>query len=169
MRLDAHHIVMRPYEERDRSALIHILGDADVMNLALEERALSVDEAGRYVDEHFGSRDRLGFHTVALKATDEAIGLSGFRACRYLEADDVELGWVLGRDHHGRGYATALGRALIAYALKSWRLPRVLGACHPLNHASAHVLRDKLGMRFERAVEPRPGFHRLVFSARPEP
>jgi hypothetical protein len=34
-----------------------------------------------------------------------------------------------------------------------------------LNHASEHILRDKLHMRFECQVEPKPGFHRRVYSA----
>ena len=63
MRLDAGLVVMRPYEEHDRSSLVTILQDPVVMKLALEERALSVDDAGRYVDQHFEWRDRLGFHT----------------------------------------------------------------------------------------------------------
>jgi hypothetical protein len=44
-------------------------------------------------------------------------------------------------------------------------LTRVLAACNPMNPASEHILRDKLDMRFERQVEPKPGFHRRVYSA----
>jgi RimJ/RimL family protein N-acetyltransferase len=165
--LDAGDVVLRPYEDRDRGALISILSQSDLMQLVLDECAFSRAEAETFIDDHFQLSDRLGYETVSLKSTDEAIGFSGFRACRYLSEQDVEFGWVLAHEHHGRGYATALGERLIMYALESWRLPRVLAACHPLNRASERILRDKLHMRFERQVEPRPGFHRRVYSAAP--
>jgi len=166
MVLDAGEVVLRPYEDRDRGPLITILCDPELMRLVLDERSFSSVEADAFIADHFASHDRLGYGTVCLKSTDEAIGFSGLRACRYLDAQDVEFGWVLGQGYHGRGYATALGRRLIAHALESRQLIRVLAACNPLNKASEHILRDKLHMRFECQVEPRPGFHRRVYSAR---
>ena len=167
MVLDAGDVVLRPYEDRDREPIVAILSQADVMQLVLDERVLSRVEAETFIDDHFQPGDGLGYETVSLKSTDEAIGFSGFRACRYLDESDVEFGWVLAREHHGRGYATALGKRLIAHALDCWRVSRVLAACNPLNHASERILRDKLQMRFERQVEPRPGFRRRVYSAAP--
>jgi RimJ/RimL family protein N-acetyltransferase len=165
MVIDAGDVVLRPYERGDRGPLVALLGQPDLMRLVLEERAFSRTEAEAFVDEHFRTDARLRYGTVSLKSTDEAIGFSGFRACGYLDADDVEFGWVLAPEHHGRGFATALGQALIVHALESWRLPRILAACHPRNGASERVLRDKLHMRFERDVEPKPGFRRRVYSA----
>jgi RimJ/RimL family protein N-acetyltransferase len=165
--LDAGAVLLRPYEPRDREALITILGDPALMRLVLEERPLATAEAEAFIDRDFRISGYLGYGTVALKSNDQAIGFSGFRACHYLDEDDVEFGWVLAEDHHGRGYATALGEALIRHALESWRRPRILAACNPLNHASERILRDRLQMRFERQVEPRTGFCRRVYSAVP--
>jgi len=163
--LDAGHVLLRPYESQDRDVLVTILGDPELMRLVLEERPLAIAEAEAFIDHQFRVGGRLGYATVALKSNDEAIGFSGFRACRYLNEDDVEFGWVLSNKHHGRGYATALGDRLIRHALESWQLPRILAACNPLNHASEWILRNKLQMRFERQVEPRAGFCRRVYSA----
>lgn len=165
--IDAGEVVLRPYKNRDRGALVAILGESELMRLVLDERPFNTVEAESFIARHFGPNNRVGYGTVCLKSTDEAIGFSGFRACRYLDEEDVEFGWVLGRAHHGRGYATALGQRLITHALESLQLTRVLAACNPLNHASEHILRDKLHMRFERQVEPRPGFRRRVYSAQP--
>ena len=167
MILGAGNVLLRPYEPRDRKALVAILGEPELMRLVLEERPLAKAEAEAFIDRDFRVSGRLGYGTVALKSNDEAIGFSGFRACRYLDEDDVEFGWVLATEHHGRGYATALGEALIRHALDSWRLPRILAACNPLNHASERILRDKLQMRFERQVERRAGSCRRVYSAAP--
>lgn len=158
-------IILRPYDSPDRAALVALLEQPDLMRLVLEERVFSRGAAEEFIDEYFRVDDRLHYETVSLASTDEAIGFSGYRACRYLDADDVEFGWVLAKEHHGRGYATALGEALIRQALESWQLPRVLAACNPLHLVSEHVLRDKLCMRFEREVEPQPGFQRRVYSA----
>ena len=167
MILDAGNVLLLPYEHRDRNALVAILGEPALMRLVLEERPLAKAEAETFIDRDFRASGHLGYGAVALKSTGEAIGFSGFRACHYLNEDDVEFGWVLAKEHHGRGYATALGEALIRQALESRRLPRVLAACNPLNHASERILRDKLQMRFERQVEPRSGFCRRVYSAAP--
>jgi RimJ/RimL family protein N-acetyltransferase len=167
MILDAGDVLLRPYENRDRDGLITILGEAELMQLVLDERPLSNAQAGAFIDSHFHGTGHLGYRTVALKSNDDAIGFSGFRTCRYLGEDDVEFGWVLSKKYHGRGYATALGEQLIRHALESWRLPRILAACNPQNHASERILRDKLQMRFERQVEPRAGFCRRVYSAAP--
>jgi [ribosomal protein S5]-alanine N-acetyltransferase len=163
--LEAGDVLLRPYKESDRGPLVAILGEPELMRLVLDERPFTPLDAEAFIAENFLSGERAGYGTVCLKTTDEPIGFSGFRTCRYLNSEDVEFGWVLARAHHGRGYATALGQRLIAYALGSWRLTRVLAGCNPANHASEHILREKLRMRFERDVEPRPGFHRRVYSA----
>ncbi len=66
------------------------------------------------------------------------IGLSG--------EDEAELGYWIARDHWGRGYATEAGRALVALADGSLRLPRIRARRMLDNAGSANVLR-KLGFR----------------------
>jgi RimJ/RimL family protein N-acetyltransferase len=84
--LDAGEVVLRPYEDRDRSSLLAILGRADLMNLALRERPFGVHEAEIFIRDNFQVTERLHYGTVSLKSTGEAIGFSGFRACAYLDA-----------------------------------------------------------------------------------
>ena len=94
MVLDAGEIVLRPYEDRDRTSLLAILGRADLLNLALRERPFGVREAEIFIRDNFQVTERLHYGTVSLKS-GEAIGFSGFRACAYLNENDVEFGWVL--------------------------------------------------------------------------
>jgi RimJ/RimL family protein N-acetyltransferase len=164
MNLDCGQVLLRPFEESDREALVLILGAPDLMKYALDERPLSREDADAFIDGQFVLRDGLGLQTVCLKRTGAPIGFSGYRACRYLDAHDIEFGWVLASDHHGRGYATAIGAGLIDNALTVRACSRVLAACNPNNQASEHILLDKLRMRFERDVEPRPGFRRRVYA-----
>ena len=59
-----------------------------------------------------------------------------------------EIGWVLGREHQGRGYATEAAKSLVAYAFESLQCHRVIATCQPENVASWRVM-EKLEMRRE--------------------
>ncbi|GAA3040322.1 GNAT family protein [Streptosporangium longisporum] len=60
----------------------------------------------------------------------------------------AELGYVLHPDHHGHGYATEIGHALLALGFDGLDLHRIIGRLDARNHASTRVL-EKLGMRRE--------------------
>jgi RimJ/RimL family protein N-acetyltransferase len=59
-----------------------------------------------------------------------------------------EIGYVFNPDHHGHGYATETGHALLRLAFEDMDLHRVIGRIDERNAASAAVLR-RLGMRQE--------------------
>ena len=156
---------LRRYEDGDESSLVAVLTDPGLMAFAVEDRALSQAEAHAFLMAHCRHSGPIGLKTVCLKASDTPIGFAGYRRCTYLGRDDVEFGWVIARAHHGYGYATALGRALIVCALSTegLNLSRVLAACHPENAASEHILRDKLRMTFRREVDAGPNRRRRVY------
>jgi RimJ/RimL family protein N-acetyltransferase len=169
MFLDVGPVSLRTLKPSDRENLIAVLMDAVTMRHALRDQSYTHDEADVFVSNNFAAADELlGMRCICLNATDQTIGFAGYRTCRYLDADDVEFGWVLARLHHGKGYATALGQRLIRHALQVLSMTRILAACNPANAASEHILRDKLQMQFEREVEVRPNFRRRVYVAGPE-
>ncbi|HEY1151549.1 MAG TPA: GNAT family N-acetyltransferase, partial [Pseudoduganella sp.] len=55
----------------------------------------------------------------------------------------------------GQGYAFESAAAVLEYALKELRLPRVLATTRPYNSSSAKLL-TRLGMHYERRI-PHPG------------
>lgn len=59
-----------------------------------------------------------------------------------------ELSYSLHPAHHGRGYATEAGRAVLDHAFGTLGLARVPGRTDAPNRASARVL-ERLGLRFE--------------------
>jgi RimJ/RimL family protein N-acetyltransferase len=59
-----------------------------------------------------------------------------------------EVGWVIGRPHQGRGYATEAAHALLAHAFETLGCHRVIATCQPQNPPSWRVM-EKLGMRRE--------------------
>lgn len=84
---------------------------------------------------------------VVEKATNRMVGTGGF--ARFDPANLVaELGYVLHPDVWGRGYATELARAVIAWGFASDDLERIEARCLSGNLASARVM-EKAGMRRE--------------------
>lgn len=66
----------------------------------------------------------------------------------------AELGWVLRRDCHGRGYATEAARALMDFARERLGIRRFVAHCDAENLASQGVMR-KLGMTLTDAAGTR--------------
>ncbi|HEX5042114.1 MAG TPA: GNAT family N-acetyltransferase [Candidatus Polarisedimenticolaceae bacterium] len=105
---------------------------------------------------------------ITLPPGDEAIGAL---ACR-LRGEDLDFGYILAREHWGRGYATEAARALVQWAWSAPGIRRVWATCDAENAASVRVL-EKLGLRRdgllpgglvrpELGAEPRPA---LVYAA----
>jgi ribosomal-protein-alanine N-acetyltransferase len=60
----------------------------------------------------------------------------------------AEIGYALGVEHRGQGYATEAAKGLLAYGFRELRLHRVKAATTSANIASRRVL-ERLGMREE--------------------
>lgn len=114
--------IPHPYPSGGGAAWIATHGDAwqrgEILSLAICERA----------DED---------------AVVGAVGLVLAAAHRH-----AEIGYWIGRDWWGRGYATEAARAVVAYGFTELRLHRILGRHFTRNPASGRVL-QKLGMRLE--------------------
>lgn len=52
---------------------------------------------------------------------------------------DIELGWMLCREHRHHGYATEAGQAVLEFAWRNLHLPRVISMVREGNEASDHV------------------------------
>ena len=83
---------------------------------------------------------------VVEKASGQMIGHMPYHA--WFQPRTFEIGWALGQAHHGKGYATEAGRALVAHAFESLGAHRVIATCQPENTASWRVA-EKLGLRRE--------------------
>ena len=82
---------------------------------------------------------------VELKETGSLIG-----ACdlHLRDNDDSEVGWILHKDHWGKGYCTEMGRALLKLGFEEHNLRRIIARCDAENTASSRVM-EKIGMRRE--------------------
>ncbi|MCP4387159.1 MAG: GNAT family N-acetyltransferase, partial [Gammaproteobacteria bacterium] len=87
-----------------------------------------------------------GLNRVALKDSDEPIGICGILKRDTL--DDVDLGFAFLPDHRRHGYALEASRAVLEYGFRTRDLKRIVAIVSPQNTASAKLL-YQLGFRLE--------------------
>jgi RimJ/RimL family protein N-acetyltransferase len=81
---------------------------------------------------------------ITLANDDGALGAVSTRVDRHT----ADVGYLLGREHWGRGYATEAARAIVEWALATPAIRRVWATCDTENVVSARVL-ERIGMQLE--------------------
>jgi len=144
-------LTLRAFTEEDIDPMTRILGEEGVLRYFPRTDPPPRDRVERMIAgliQHWAERG-CGLWAVESRQTGELMGRAGLQ---YLpEASQVEVDFILGRDHWGRGYATEAGRASVRHGFEALGLERIVGVAHPENLASRRVL-EKLGMRFVEVV-----------------
>ena len=152
-------LILRATLEADISILHNLIfGDSDVMRFAFSGAPMAREAAEDFIRRFFTFGSSLtGFAVLTEKPAGEIIGFSGLAPCRALGADDFEIGFVLARRAWGRGIATEIGEAQLAFGFEQLQCGRLLGLVDPRNAPSIHAL-EKLGMRHLKTIaDPRRG------------
>ena len=95
------------------------------------------------------AKNGFGLYLVALKETDESIGMCGLIKRDTLE--DVDIGYAFLPKFWARGYAVESTRAVKEYAKNVIGLKRIVAITDPLNEDSIRVL-EKIGLQFKKMV-----------------
>ena len=134
----------------DPETVRHI-GDGSTATLTEVEEAIE-KWLGRW--ESWG----LGFFSVERREDGRVLGRAGF--LRWdpetweIDGEEVELGWMLAREHWGHAYATEAALALRDWGVTERGLTRLISLIQHGNLRSVGVA-EKVGERFERDVEVR--------------
>ena len=141
--IETKHLRMRRFVPEDWPAVHAYASDAETMTY-IPEGPQTEEQARAFVAENAGVEAR----AVALvrREDDRLMGHMLFHP--WFAPRTHEIGWVLHRDYHGRGYATEAARALLGYGFETLGLHRVIATCQPENVASWRVM-EKIGMRRE--------------------
>lgn len=140
-------------------------GDADVM--ARIGGLRNEGQTAEYLAYNLRHWSRYGFGLWVLHEGDDApvVGLAMLRHLPLDGVDEVELGYALVPSLWGRGLATEVAAACMAFARDPLQLPSVIALTEPGHERSQHVLR-KVGMSHERDVQlegsPRSLFRRQL-------
>jgi RimJ/RimL family protein N-acetyltransferase len=145
-------LLLRPGWAQDAPALFAGIADEGIIrNLASAPWPYTLADA-----EAFLERDRDPAEPALLifrrtMGAPELVGMIGFGR---RPDGELEFGYWIARRHWGRGYATEAGKALIANARESLRVPTLHAGHFIDNPASGRVL-QKLGFRPTGVVAPR--------------
>jgi ribosomal-protein-alanine N-acetyltransferase len=157
-------LILRAAIETD-IPLLHerVFGDSEVMRYAFAGVPLPRGEAEGFMRSHFTFGGSLtGIATLTERSSGDVIGFAGLFPCAALGSDDFEIGFVLARRAWGRGIATEIGEAQLAFGFDRLNCSRLLGLVEPRNAASIHAL-EKLGMRYLKDVAEPPRPNRRVY------
>jgi RimJ/RimL family protein N-acetyltransferase len=163
--LETQRLRLRPFEARDWDAYAAMCADPEVMRHLGTGATLSRDDTWRAIAGMLGHWQLRGYGMWAIEAK-EAPGLIG--RAGFIDPPGwpgFELGWVLAREHWGRGYATEAARAALACAFETLARDRVIHLIRPGNSASIRVA-QRLGATRAGEVELL-GATALVYESRP--
>ncbi|WDR03813.1 GNAT family N-acetyltransferase [Devosia algicola] len=166
MIIETERLILRPWRHEDRDAFAAIVGDPHVMRFYPNTRTRA--QADAWMDKMITSlANKTGQFLAAERKSDAALlGLLGTANIEFdlPTAPRVEIGWVLGKNYWGHGYAPEGAAAVLADAFERRRLPEIVAFTARINLPSQRVM-SKIGMTQDPAADfehPRiPVGHRL--------
>ena len=140
------------FREEDFEQHARLCADAEVTKYLGEGRPLNRFEAWRSMAMILGHWQLRGYGPLAVeeRATGNFIGRIGFFHPEGWPG--FELGWVLGREFWGKGYASEGARRALDYAFTEMGRDHVISLIHPENTASIKVA-ERLGEKVEGQTE----------------
>jgi RimJ/RimL family protein N-acetyltransferase len=141
-------LVMRGFRDQDLDEWAALSSDPEVTRWVGHPNGVTRETAWRLMAYFVGHWELRGCGQWALvqRETGELIGRAGLF---YPEGwPGLEVGWLVGRAHWGRGYAPEAGRAALDWARTDLGADRVISLIDEHNERSQRVA-EKLGMALE--------------------
>jgi RimJ/RimL family protein N-acetyltransferase len=171
--LETERLLLRIPEAQDADGYLAIFRDPKVLAFlgmsaaSPDDALLGIERMRRHWDRH-----GVGLFSVVRKEDELLLGRVGFllwdpeRWVSAMREDldgelETEVGWTLGSEHWGQGYATEAATACRDWALGKLGLTRLVSVIAPGNAASIRVA-EKIGETLEREDLPGPYFGRRV-------
>ncbi|MFI9100232.1 GNAT family N-acetyltransferase [Streptomyces fildesensis] len=161
-------LLLRRWHDDDLAPMAEINADPEVMRWIRDGSVRDLESTAESIErwEEEWDDEGFGLFAVELLASGELAGFTGLSVPGFLPEvlPAVEIGWRLGRQFWGQGYASEAAHATLEFALQDRGLDRVISIHQVGNDASENVMR-KLGMVLEReTVDPVYGMPLRVHS-----
>lgn len=145
--IETERLRIRAWREEDREPFYRINVDPEVMRHIRIVESREASDAG--VDRQIALEAERGYCFWALERKRDGafLGFCGLRPGVPATpiADDVEIGWRLGRAHWGQGYAREAAQACLDWAFANLAAERVVSITVPANIRSWGLM-ERLGM-----------------------
>ena len=150
--LETSRLTLRPFTRDDAEFLLELVNVPEFHEHIGDRGIRTLEQAREYLDSKLKEtyeRHGFGLMRVALKETDQSIGMAGVLKREALE--DPDLGYAFLPAHWRKGYAFEACEASLQHARETLGFKRVLAAVSPANTPSIRLL-EKLGFTYERMV-----------------
>ncbi len=148
--LESERLLLRRMRLDDAEDMFAYASDPEVTRYVLFETHRSIEDSRtflRFAAEGYERGDFCGWGLV-LKASGTFVGTCGMEADQATEQARAEIGYVLAREHWGRGLMPEAVRCMLRFCFGRLGLNRVEARCIAENTASARVM-EKAGMTYE--------------------
>jgi ribosomal-protein-alanine N-acetyltransferase len=145
-------LLLRGWREADFRPFAALNGDPETMRFF--PAPLTREESDAFAEHVRATLETQGWGLWAVEVPGEAefVGFVGLARPNF-EAHftpAVEVGWRLGREHWGKGYATEAARAAVGYAFGELGLDEIVSFTSRLNTPSIRVM-ERIGMTHDPA------------------
>ncbi len=152
-------------EAADAAFILQLVNEPSWLEFIGDKGVRTLDDARAYIVNGpvamYASHGH-GLYRVDLTHSGEAIGLCGLIKRDTLA--DVDIGYAFLPAHWGHGYAEEATRATLSHARDILGLKRIVAIVTPTNARSIRLL-EKIGLRYDRDFEARPGDVTSLFAA----
>ena len=148
--IETERLILRTWQKEDAKAYFQINQDPKVIEflrgpLTREQ----VQDFIQYVRHH---GEQYGYTTWAVELKETGV-LMGFIGLNYVDwpahfTPAVEIGWRLGSQYWGKGYATEGAKAALAYGFEQCNLHEIVAFTVPANIRSIRVM-EKIGLELD--------------------
>ncbi len=148
--LETERLLIRPFSQAHLVPLhLTVRSDPEVMRFIPRPLDKNRDETTVALKRWIDGYEKNGLAPLAVehKGSGEFLGICGVFPLG-MEGPEMEIAWILGRRHWGKGYATEAARACLRHGFEEHRLNRIVAIIFPDNTASIHVA-EKVGMVYE--------------------
>ncbi|MDQ5891121.1 MAG: hypothetical protein QG604_995 [Candidatus Dependentiae bacterium] len=164
--LETERLILRTWEKSDIEPYLAFNNDPKVLELLLGP--LTREQVETFFEKSNAGFLKDGYMLFAVeeKTSGELIGYVGLCNVPWDAhfTPAVEIGWRLGSQYWGKGYATDAAREVLRYAFEELQLDEVVSFTSPLNVRSIRVM-EKIGLKRDRDGDflwPRvPADHKL--------
>ena len=147
--LETRRLILRPIVKEDAPVYWRFFSDPETMRFYPSTRSLKETEqfVQRQLERY--QQDGYGPWAIVLKSNEEMIGYCGLIHQIVDSVDEMEIGYLVSREHWRHGYATEAAIGSRDYAFNKLKTQRLISLIDPLNVASIAVA-TKVGMTLEK-------------------
>jgi ribosomal-protein-alanine N-acetyltransferase len=147
--IQSQRLYIRTWKQSDLDALYHVMREPRT-HLYTQKEPWSREDTRSWLAWHLDHRIgwEVGtFHCpLILRVTDQLIGDVGLNP--FLQDERIpEIEWQIAPEHWGKGYATEIGREMLAYGLQEAGFPAIMGFALSQHVPSRRVM-EKIGMTY---------------------